>query len=106
MQIISTPQELEMMLGENIKALRLQKNLSRQALCEQAGISESALRHLEGGQGATLKTLVCILKALDRESWLQGLAPQVTINPLYLVREKQVRQRASRRKQYVKKEKK
>jgi transcriptional regulator with XRE-family HTH domain len=58
MHPISTPQELEIMLGENIKALRLQKNLNRRTLCNQPGISENALRHLEEGKEATLKTLV------------------------------------------------
>ncbi|MBL7671205.1 MAG: helix-turn-helix transcriptional regulator [Bdellovibrionaceae bacterium] len=94
---IFTPQELETALGENLKTLRLQKNLSRQRLCERAGISESALRHLEGGKGATVKTLIRVIRALDREGWLTGISPQVSINPLHLVREKQPRQRASRR---------
>ena len=97
MDRISTPHELEITLGENIKALRLQKNLDRKSLCEQAGVSVSALRHLEGGQGATLKTLIRIIKALDREGWLSSLAPQVSINPLHMIREKHTRQRASRK---------
>ena len=104
MDRISTPQELEVMLGENVKALRLQKNLDRQTLCEQAGVSESALRHLEGGKGATLKTLIRIVRALDRESWLTSIAPLVSINPLHMVRAKRYRLRASRR-TYGKKEK-
>lgn len=103
MDLISTPQELELMLGENIKALRLQKNIDRQTLCQQAGVSESALRHLEGGKGATLKTLIRVVKALGRESWLAMIAPQVSINPLHMVRDRQQRQRASR-KHYAKKE--
>jgi transcriptional regulator with XRE-family HTH domain len=60
---MSTPQELEAALGDNLKALRLQKNLNRQMLCERAGISENALRHLEGGKGATLKTLIRVVRA-------------------------------------------
>lgn len=97
MDKISTAQELEAILGDSIKSLRLQKNLNRKMLCERAGISESALRHLEGGKGATLKTLVRVVRALDREAWLMGISPQVSINPLHMVREKQPRQRASRR---------
>ena len=97
MDRVSTPQELEVMLGENIKTLRLQKNLDRQTLCNQAGISVSALRHLEGGKGATLKTLIRVVKVLDRESWLASIAPLVTINPLHMVRNQHIRQRASRR---------
>lgn len=104
MDIVLTPQELEATLGENIKAVRLQKNFDRKTLCNQAGISENALRNLEGGRGSTLKTLIRVIKALDRESWLTGIAPQISINPLHMIREKHPRQRASRR-AYDKKEK-
>ena len=50
MDIILSLQDLEFTLGENLKALRLQKNIDRQTLCNQAGVSLTALRHLEGGQ--------------------------------------------------------
>lgn len=86
--------QLEHALGEDIKAHRLQKNITRQTLCEQAGISENALRNLEGGKGATVKTLIKTLKALNRESWLETIAPKTTINPLHLVKTNKPRQRA------------
>jgi transcriptional regulator with XRE-family HTH domain len=104
MDKISSPQELEMTLGRNIKILRLQKNIDRKSLSLQAGISETALRNLEGGKGATLKTLTRVVKALNKESWLNSLAPQANINPLHIVKNKPQRQRASR-KPYGKKEK-
>ena len=104
MDIILSLQDLEFTLGENLKALRLQKNIDRQTLCNQAGVSLTALRHLEGGEGATIKTLIRVIRALDRESWLTSIAPQVSINPLHMVREKRVRQRASRRTYGSKKE--
>ena len=85
---ILTPQELEIALGESLKAIRLQKNLDRRTLCGQAGVSENALRHLEGGKGATLKTLTRIIKALGRENWLASIAPEVSINPLHMISEK------------------
>ncbi len=97
MNQILTPQELEVALGSNLKALRLQKNLDRQTLCRQAGISENALRHLENGHGATLKTLVRVIKALNRGDWIAGLAPQVSINPLHMIHKNKPRQRARRK---------
>lgn len=97
MNSILTPNELAIALGENIKALRLQKNLDRQTLCAQAGISENALRHLEGGKGATVTTLIRVVKALDKESWISAIAPQVSIHPLHMIRAKRPRQRARRR---------
>lgn len=103
MKRISTPEELEFSLGEDVKALRLQKNIARKILCERAGISVSALRNLEGGKGATLKTLIRVLKALNRESWLEQISPRTSINPLHLTKEKEQRQRA-RRKKHAEKE--
>jgi transcriptional regulator with XRE-family HTH domain len=99
----STPAELEYILGEDIKVLRLQKNIPRKILCQRAGISENALRNLEGGKGATLKTFIRILKALNRESWFETIAPKTSINPLHFTKEKEQRQRA-RRKKHAKKE--
>lgn len=92
------PEELEESLGEDIKALRLQKNIDRRSLCTRAGISEHALRNLENGKGTTLTTFVRTLKALERESWLGTIAPKTSINPLHLVRDKSQRQRARRKK--------
>lgn len=89
--------ELEEKLGEAIKKLRLQKNMTRETLCERAGISLTALRNLECAKGANLKTLIAAVRTLGRQDWLLALAPQISINPLHMVRDKDVRQRASRR---------
>ena len=104
MKIMSTPEELEETLGEHIKALRLQNNIDRRTLCERAGVSENSLRNLENGRGTTLKTLTRIIKALNRESWLLQLAPQTSINPLYMGTDKTQRQRARRKKHAKEKE--
>jgi len=97
MRIISTTSELEAKLGENLRELRLQKNIGRQTLCEQAGISINALRHLESGQGTTVKTLISVVRALGRQDWLIGIAPKISINPLHMVRDSAPRQRARKR---------
>ncbi len=97
MEIISSPGELEVQMGESVKELRLQKNLDRQTLCERAGVSMNALRHLETGQGTTVKTLIRVVRALGRQDWLTGIAPKVSVNPLHMVRDHSPRQRASRR---------
>jgi transcriptional regulator with XRE-family HTH domain len=98
MDFIYSPEELERQLGENLKQLRLQQNRDRESLCAQAGISVNALRHLENGQGVTLKTLIRVIKALNRQDWLLGIAPQVSINPLHMPKSLAVRQRASKKK--------
>jgi len=101
MEVIYSAQELELKLGESLKRLRLQKNLDRQTLCEHAGVSMNALRHLEAGHGVTIKTLIRVVRALGRQDWLESIAPTVSINPLHLVRSKLGRQRASRRRRTV-----
>ena len=97
MQDASSVEELALAIGESIRSLRLQKNRTQQTLASQAGVSLSALRHLESGQGANLTTLIRVVRALDRQEWLQALAPQVTINPLYMTPALGTRRRARAR---------
>lgn len=98
MKSILTPDELEKALGEDLKVLRLQKNIDRRSLCARAGVSEHALRNLENGHGTTLKTLIRIVKALKREEWFSQIAPKTSINPLHMVKGATQRQRAGRKK--------
>lgn len=91
-----TPDEMEVVLGERLKALRLSRNIDQKTLAERADVSVRALRSLESGQGSSIATLVRLLRALGREEWLNTIAPVATINPLALNREAQPRQRASR----------
>lgn len=91
-----TTEEMEAGLGEKLRTLRLSRNLDQKTLAERAGVSVRALRSLESGQGSTIKTLVSVLRALGRQTWLDTIAPVATINPLTLTREAQPRQRASR----------
>ena len=93
-----TPEELAQAIGENIRSLRLQKNLTQQTLADQAGVSLTALRHLESGQGANLGTLIRAVRALDKQDWLQALAPRITINPLHMTPSHAARRRARRNK--------
>ena len=87
---------METALGERLRSLRLMKNLDQTTLAARAGISLGALKNLEGGHGTTVKTLVRVVRVLGREEWLAGVAPMASINPLTMVRNAHVRQRASR----------
>ncbi len=86
--------ELEAALGANLRALRLDRNLDQKTVAARAGVSVHALKNLESGK-ATIKTLVSVLRALEREAWLSTIAPVATINPLTLPRGATRRQRAS-----------
>ena len=86
--------ELESLLGEHIKRIRLLKNIKRDDLATQAGISLTAIKNLESGTGASIKTLVKVLRVLGKEDWLSVLAPVASINPMTMLKTKGQRQRA------------
>lgn len=94
MDIKYTTEELEHQLGDDLRQLRLQKNIDQKTLCKEAGISLTAIRNLENGRGSTITTLIKTLRALDHVDALFLFAPQTSINPLQLVRQAQPRQRA------------
>ncbi len=74
--------EWEARIGEQLRGIRLRAGMDQLQLAEAAGISIGAVRNLERGKGSTLKSLVRVARALDREDWLEALAPTVTISPI------------------------
>lgn len=90
------PNELQELLGERLKRLRLGRNLDQRSTAEKAGISEKALRNLEAGRGSTVETLLRVLKALEYLQGLDLLAPEPSVNPLDLLRQAKQPQRARR----------
>ncbi len=83
-------------LGGQMRTLRLRLDLDQRQLAARAGVGLNAVKNLESGKGATLRSLVRVLRALERTDWLSALAPQVTISPLQVLKTKHPRQRASR----------
>lgn len=98
MAITKLPEELEAELGQQLRDLRLRQNINQQQLAVQAGVALNAVKNLEGGSGATVSSLVKILRALGRAEWLHTLAPAISVSPLQMLKGKPVRLRASRRK--------
>lgn len=94
---MSTPEEIEVEIGERIKALRLHNDLDQATVAERAGVSLTALKRLENGLGSTVNTLIRVLRALGQEASLHVFAPVPTINPLTMTRAAKPRQRASAR---------
>jgi transcriptional regulator with XRE-family HTH domain len=91
-----TTDEWEAELGQHLRSLRLRQNIDQRQFAERAGVALNAVKRLEAGKGATVTSLVKVLRALGREDWFGTLAPQVTVSPLQLLKDKKsVRQRAS-----------
>jgi transcriptional regulator with XRE-family HTH domain len=91
-----TLDELQQHLGERLRRLRLNRNLDQRSTAEKAGISEKALRNLETGRGSTVETLLRVLKALECLQGFDTLAPEVSVNPLDLLRQPRAARRARR----------
>jgi len=87
----------EQQLGAQFRAARLEAELDQATLAKRANVSEGAIKALEAGRGSTLKTLVKVLRALNRTDWLLAFAPQVSVSPLQALKGATApRQRVSR----------
>ena len=95
--ILATSDELQACLGEQIRRLRLSRDLDQLTLAERAGVSEKALRNLEAGRGSNVATLLQVIQALDALDWLQALAPAASVSPMALLRQRPEPRRVSRR---------
>jgi len=94
-----TTEEWEATLGRQLRDLRLRQNIDQRRLAEQAGVALNVVKNLEAGKGATVKSLVRVLRTLGRIEWLDTLTPAVSISPLQMLKSKPSRQRASRGKE-------
>ncbi len=96
-----TAEELQVVLGERLRRLRLSRNLDQRETAEKAGVSEKALRSLETGAGSSLSTLLRVLKALDELQGLEQLVPVASVDPLALLRQAKPPQRVRRPRKQV-----
>lgn len=96
-----TVEDWEAILGDQVRRVRIGRNLDQAGLAELADVSVGAVSNLERGKGSSLRTLIRVLRALGCTEWLEGLAPTVGVSPMHLLRSKQrtpqPRVRASRR---------
>jgi transcriptional regulator with XRE-family HTH domain len=96
--LVLSPDEWEAELGRQVRTLRLRQNIDQRQLADRAGIALNAVKHLETGKGATLRSMVKVLRALNRVDWLRALAPTVSISPVQMLKSKAPRRRASKKK--------
>jgi len=96
MQKSQTVEEIEVEFGQQLRDLRLRRNIDQRQLAGQAGVALNSVKNLENGRGATMTSLVKVLRSLGRADWLETLAPTVVISPMQMLKTKQPRQRASK----------
>jgi transcriptional regulator with XRE-family HTH domain len=87
---------LLMGIGLRVAAARLQRNITQQKLADEAGVSRSTVRRLEGGESVQLSAFLRVLRALDLLEGLDLLLPDATVSPLHVLEHQgQKRKRAS-----------
>ena len=84
-----TVEQLEALLGEQVRRARIARDLDQATLAELADVSVRAVSNLERGRGSSVRSLVAVLRALGRTDWLETLAPAVAVSPMQLLRSKQ-----------------
>jgi transcriptional regulator with XRE-family HTH domain len=93
MDKFKTIEEWEQTMGEHIRTLRLQRNIDQRELAAQAGVALNAVKSLEAGRTTTTKTLIGVLRILNRTDWIDSLSPSISINPLQMDNTKTPRQK-------------
>ena len=83
-------------VGDSIRRLRLQRNLSQGVVAERSGISFGAYRNLESGHGVSLRSFLAVCRTLGKTDWMRTLPPPM-ISPMEILRRENrpARQRAS-----------
>ncbi len=82
-QTTRTPAVLDE-LGRRIERLRLQQNRTIASVAEDAGVGSATLQRLESGKAANLKTLIQVLRALNRLGDLDNIIPDIEVSPFEL----------------------
>jgi transcriptional regulator with XRE-family HTH domain len=84
-----TIDQWEATLGDQVRQVRIARNLDQAQLAKLADVSIGAVSNLERGKGSSLRTLIGVLRALGRTDWIESLAPAVGVSPMQLLRSKQ-----------------
>ena len=69
-------------IGAALKEHRLRKNVPQHVLAERSGISLTAVKRLEGGQGATLGSFVQVCRTLGLDGWIADIEPKDYVSPI------------------------
>jgi len=92
-------------MGERIKAMRLEQNMSQRALATAAGVSLGSVSYIESGQNTNVMTLISILRALHVLEMLDEFLREPEISPIEyakMMEGQKQRQRATQKSQQPK----
>ncbi|HHU26665.1 MAG TPA: helix-turn-helix transcriptional regulator [Bacteroidales bacterium] len=95
---IFTDKGLIAKIGEKLRQIRLEQNITQKELAERAGVSLSSVASVEKGNSVSLSTLIAILRALHALHLLDAFFHEPEISPIayaQMMDGKKMRQRAS-----------
>jgi transcriptional regulator with XRE-family HTH domain len=85
-QVVRSTQAWESELGQRLRSARKGARLSQAALATRANVSLSAVKSLEAGRGSSLKTFICVVRALDLDVGLDRVfAVTSTVSPVAML---------------------
>ena len=73
--IFGTKQDILKILGKNIRAARLEENITQEESAKRSGISLKALRNLEDGVNTSVLTLISVCRTIKKTDWILQIAP-------------------------------
>lgn len=84
-------------LGTGVRELRLSMNLSQLVVADRSAVSLKAVKNLENGAGASLRSFLAICRTLGKTDWVMTIPPPEGESPLEMWKRlnKPRRQRAS-----------
>ena len=83
----------------NIKQIRLNKNISQAELANLSGLNRVTISRLEAGRSATILSVIQVLRALDKLEILNAFITEPEISPIKLLQQRETqRQKASPKK--------
>ena len=82
----ATVDEIEMSLGEQVRRLRIDAQLTQEDVARRADVSKATVSALESGHGSSLPTLIRVLRVLGRDDWFDEIRPDEGPSPLDLLR--------------------
>jgi transcriptional regulator with XRE-family HTH domain len=74
-------------LGNLLKRIRLQKNMSQQDLANKSGLYRSTISEIEHGRPASLLSFIQLLRGLEKLDLFGPLAEDQGVSPLLLAKE-------------------
>ena len=73
-------------IGNRLKQIRLNKNISQQELSARSGVHRVTISKIESGQRTSLLTIIQVLRGLGELQRLESIIPEEIVSPIQLAK--------------------